>query len=64
MNTQFSTPQKENGTCAMSEPVAGTKPVSAPLMRLLWAAALVLPAFGAEGGVIYTNQPVFLHQRP
>ncbi|MGO8931069.1 MAG: choice-of-anchor tandem repeat GloVer-containing protein [Limisphaerales bacterium] len=29
--------------------------ILALLMRLLWAAALVLPGFGAQGRVIYTN---------
>ena len=31
------------------------KPVLAPLMRLLWAVALVLPAFGAQAGVVFTT---------
>ena len=31
------------------------KPVLARLMRLLWAAALVLPAFGAQAGVVFTT---------
>ncbi len=39
----------------MTEPVRGRKPVSALLMRLLWAAALVLPAPGASAGVIFTS---------
>ena len=29
--------------------------ILALLMRMLWAAMLALPAFGAQGGVIYTN---------
>ena len=39
----------------MTEPVPGRKPVLALLMRLLWAAALVLPAFGAQAAVVFTN---------
>ena len=39
----------------MTEPVAGRKPVLALLMRLLWAAALALPAFGAQAGVVLTT---------
>jgi uncharacterized repeat protein (TIGR03803 family) len=35
--------------------MSGRKPVSALLMRLLWAAALVLPAFGAQGAVVLTT---------
>jgi uncharacterized repeat protein (TIGR03803 family) len=31
------------------------KPVLALLMRLVWAAALVLPAFGAQAGVVFTT---------
>jgi hypothetical protein len=42
-------------TCAMAGPALGRKPVLALLMRLLWAAALVLPAFGAQAGVVFTN---------
>ncbi len=39
----------------MGEPVPGRKPVLALLMRLLWAAALVLPAFGAQAAVVLTS---------
>ncbi len=39
----------------MTEPVSGRKPVLALLMRLLWAAALVLPVFGAQGAVVFTS---------
>jgi uncharacterized repeat protein (TIGR03803 family) len=35
--------------------VSGRKPVSALLMRLLWAAALVLPAFGSQAAVVLTT---------
>src|SRR5208283_4573700 len=31
------------------------KPVLALLMRLLWAGALMLPAFGTRAGVVFTN---------
>lgn len=39
----------------MTEPVRGREPVSALLMRLLWAAALALAALGASADVIFTN---------
>ena len=39
----------------MTEQVPGRKPVLALLMRLLWAAVLVLPAPGASAGVIFTS---------
>ena len=39
----------------MTEPVSGRKPVLALLVRLLWAAALVLPAFGAQAAVVLTS---------
>jgi uncharacterized repeat protein (TIGR03803 family) len=39
----------------MTEPVAGRKPVLALLMRLLWAAALALPVFGAQAAVVLTT---------
>ncbi len=34
---------------------SGTRPVSALLMRLLWAVALLVPAIGAQAGVIFTS---------
>jgi hypothetical protein len=40
---------------ALTEPLPGRKAVLALLMRLLWATALVLPAFGASGGVVFTS---------
>src|SRR5208283_4512819 len=40
---------------ALPEPVPDRKPVLALLMRLLWAAALVLPAFGTQAGVVFTS---------
>ena len=42
-------------TRVMAEPIAGTKPVLALLMRLLWAAVLVLTALGTNAGVFFTN---------
>ena len=39
----------------MTGPVPGRKPLLALLMRLLWAAALVPPAFGASAGVVLTS---------
>ena len=39
----------------MPGPFSGGKPVSALLMRLFWAAALLLSASGAEAGVVFTN---------
>ena len=55
MKTQLRTPHNGSRTCAMTEPVAGRKPVLALLMRLLWAAALVLPAFGAQAAAVLTT---------
>jgi uncharacterized repeat protein (TIGR03803 family) len=59
MKTQLTTLYNGTRTCAMTEPVAGRKPVLALLMRLLWAAALVLPAFGAQAAVVFTNLYLF-----
>jgi uncharacterized repeat protein (TIGR03803 family) len=39
----------------MTQPVSGRQPVLALLMRLLLAAVLVLPAFGAQAGAIFTS---------
>ena len=39
----------------MTGPVSGRQPVMALLMRLLWAAPLVLPAFGAQSAVVLTS---------
>ncbi len=41
--------------CAMTERAAGRKPVLAPLVRLICAAALVLPAFVTQAGVVLTT---------
>jgi uncharacterized repeat protein (TIGR03803 family) len=49
------TRQDGKKTCATTEPVADGKPALALLIRLLWAAALVLPAFDAEAGVVVTG---------
>ena len=43
----------------MTEPVPGRKPVSALLTRLLCAALLVLPVFGAQAGVVFTSLHLF-----
>ncbi len=42
-------------TSATTEPVPGRKPVLALLTRLLWAAALALPAFSAQAGAVLTT---------
>jgi uncharacterized repeat protein (TIGR03803 family) len=42
-------------TEALTEPGSGRQPVLALLTRLLWAAALVLPAFGAHAALVLTN---------
>jgi uncharacterized repeat protein (TIGR03803 family) len=39
----------------MTDPVPGMKMVLALLMRLLWAAVLMLPAFGAQAGEVFTT---------
>jgi uncharacterized repeat protein (TIGR03803 family) len=39
----------------MTNPVSGRKALLALLMRLLWAAALALSAFGAKAGVVFTS---------
>ena len=40
---------------ATTEPLSGRKPVLVLLVRLLWAAALVLPVFGVQAGVVLTT---------
>ena len=55
MITQLTTLHIGSRTCATTKLLPGRKPVLALLMRLLWAAALVLPAFGAWAGVVFTN---------
>jgi uncharacterized repeat protein (TIGR03803 family) len=44
-----------SGTCAMTGLAPGRKAVLTLLLRLLWAAALVLPALGVRAGVILTT---------
>ncbi len=39
---------------ALTEPVSGRQPVLALLTRLLWATALLLPAFGVQASVVFT----------
>jgi len=55
LKTRFTTLHDGSRTCAKTEPVLGGKPFLALLMRLLWAAALILPAFGAQAGVVFTT---------
>jgi uncharacterized repeat protein (TIGR03803 family) len=69
MKTHVTTFHNGSGICAMTEPLPGRKPVLALpiqpsafsleplafLKRLLWAAALMLPAFGAQAGVVLTT---------
>src|SRR5579863_9852659 len=42
-------------TCEKTEPIPGRKPGLALLMPLFWAAALVLPSFGARAGAVLTT---------
>src|SRR5579864_4981351 len=55
MKTQLTTLDNGSRTCETSEPVSGRKPVLALLMRLFWTAALVVPVFGAQAGVLFTS---------
>src|ERR1019366_4208049 len=55
MKTQLKILHNASRTCEMTGPVSGRQPVMALLMRLLWAAALVLPAFGAQSAVVLTS---------
>jgi len=55
MKTHLPTLPKGNGTCARTEPKPGRNPLLALLMRLLCAAALVVPVVGAQGGVVFTT---------
>src|ERR1039458_1637897 len=55
MKTQFTILHQTSKTCEMTAPVSGTKPVLSLLMRLLGAAALRLPAFGAQAAVVLTS---------
>src|ERR1035438_2530821 len=60
MKTELTTLDNESRTCAKTGPVPGRKPVLDLLMRMLWAAALVLTALGAQAGVVFTT----LHSFP
>ena len=51
---QLTTLDNGSRTCEMTEPAPGRKRDLALLMRLLWAAALVLPAFGAQAAAVLT----------
>ena len=55
MKTHLTKLDNGSRTCAMTEPVSGRQPVLALVMRLLWAAALALPAFGAQAAVVFTS---------
>jgi hypothetical protein len=57
MKTPLPTLHNESRTCATTEPVPGRKPGLALLIRLLWAAVLVLPAVGAQAQGIDTTDP-------
>jgi hypothetical protein len=46
--------QNHSITSEMTEPIPG-KPVLVPVVRLLWAAALVLPTFVAQASVVFTS---------
>ena len=55
MKTQFTTLPNAGRTCELPAPRPGTKPLLALLVRLLWAAVLVLPVFGAQAAVVLTS---------
>jgi uncharacterized repeat protein (TIGR03803 family) len=55
MKTQITILDNGSRTCKTTEPVSGRKPVLALLMRLLWAAVLALPVFGAQAAVVFTS---------
>ncbi len=55
MKPLLTTIHERNDICEMTEPVSGRQPVLPLLTRLLWAAALVLPVFGAKAGVVLTT---------
>jgi uncharacterized repeat protein (TIGR03803 family) len=55
IKTQLTILRNGRRTCEITGPVPGRKPGLAPLMRLLWAAALVLPLSGAQAGVALTT---------
>ena len=55
MKTQFVALHHENGTSEITEPVLGRNSLLDLLMRLLWVAAMTLPAFGAQAGAVLTT---------
>jgi len=55
MKTQLTTLHNGSRTDAVIGPAPGRKPGFALLMRLLWAAALVLPTVGVQAGVVFTS---------
>jgi hypothetical protein len=57
MKAKLTTLENGSRTCAMTEPVPGRKPGLALLMRLFWAAVLVLQAVGARAQGIDTTDP-------
>ena len=55
MKTQARTLLNESRTSATTGTTSGRKPVLVGLMRFLWAAALGLPALGAQAGVAFSS---------
>ena len=55
MKTQKTTIQNKPKTRAMTERVTARNPILALLLRLLWAAALVLHTSRAQAGVVFTT---------
>ena len=55
MKTQVTPFHNVIRTCTLTEPILGRKSPLPLLMRLLWAAALVLPGFVAQAGVSFTS---------
>jgi uncharacterized repeat protein (TIGR03803 family) len=55
MKTQLTILANPSRTYAMTDRMAGRQPVLALLMRLFWAAVLVLPVYGAQAGVVLTS---------
>jgi uncharacterized repeat protein (TIGR03803 family) len=59
MKTGITTLHNESSTCGMAAPATGGNAAPARLIRLLWAAVLLLPAFGAQAGVVLTTLSSF-----
>jgi len=55
MQTLPSTFHCQRSASGVTEGLGGGKPPLALLVRMLWAAVLVLPAVGASAGVVFTN---------